>query len=66
MRRQGKKYQKRIGDWEIYTVIGKRRSRALVTIVERKTLYTLIARVYGKCADWVTQSTIALLGARIE
>jgi transposase, IS30 family len=53
--------KKRVGDWEIDTVIGKGHSGALVTIVERKTLYTLIARVYGKCADGVTQATIKLL-----
>lgn len=53
--------KKRVGDWEIDTVIGKGHSGALVTIVERKTLYTLIARVYGKCAEGVTQATIELL-----
>lgn len=53
--------KKRVGDWEIDTVIGKGHSGALVTIVERKTLYTLIARVNGKFADWVTQATIKLL-----
>jgi IS30 family transposase len=53
--------KRRVGDWEIDTVIGKGHSGALVTIVERKTLYTLIARVYGKRADWVTQATIQLL-----
>ncbi len=58
--------KKRVGDWEIDTVIGKGHSGALVTIVERKTLYTLIARVYGKCADWVTQSTITLLEPFID
>ena len=58
--------KKRVGDWEIDTVIGKGHSGALVTIVERKTLYTLIARVYGKYADWVTQATIKLLEPFID
>ena len=31
----------RIGDWEIDLVIGKGHSGALVTIVERKTSFTL-------------------------
>jgi IS30 family transposase len=53
--------KKRVGDWEIDTLIGKGHSGALVTIVERKTLYTLIARVNGKRADWVTQATVQLL-----
>lgn len=51
----------RVGDWEIDTVIGKGHSGALVTVVERKTLYTLIAKVNGKRADWVTQATIQLM-----
>lgn len=58
--------KKRVADWEIDTVIGKVHSGALVTIVERKTLYTLIARVYGKYADWVTQATIELLAPFID
>jgi len=53
--------KRRVGDWEIDTVIGKGHSGALVTIVERKTLYTLVARVHGKRADWVTQVTIELM-----
>ncbi|WP_198264537.1 IS30 family transposase [sulfur-oxidizing endosymbiont of Gigantopelta aegis] len=53
--------KRRVGDWEIDTVIGKGHSGALVTIVERKTLYTLVARVNGKQVDWVTQATIQLL-----
>ena len=56
----------RVGDWEIDTVIGKGHSGALVTIVERKTLYTLIAQVNGKHADWVTQATIKLLTPFID
>jgi IS30 family transposase len=58
--------KKRVGDWEIDTVIGKGHSGALVTIVERKTLYTLIACVNGKFADWVTQATIKLLKPFID
>ncbi len=51
----------RFGDWEIDTVIGKNHQGALVTIVERTTLFTAIARVYGKAADCVTKATIKLL-----
>lgn len=65
-RPQAVEEKKRVGDWEIDTVIGKGHSGALVTIVERKTLYTLIARVNGKCADWVTQATIKLLEPFID
>ena len=37
----------RIGDREIDTVIGKGRKGALLTLVERKTLYTVIRRLTG-------------------
>ena len=51
----------RIGDWEIDTVIGKGHSGALVTIVERKTNFTVSAQVNSKSAADVTQATISLL-----
>ncbi|WP_435236853.1 IS30 family transposase [Psychromonas sp. PT13] len=51
----------RIGDWEIDLVIGKGHSGALVTIVERKTSFTVSIRVDDKSAKSVTAATIALL-----
>lgn len=51
----------RIGDWEIDTVIGKGHSGALVTIVERKTKFTVAAQVNSKSAADVTAATISLL-----
>ena len=51
----------RVGDWEIDTVIGKGHSGVLVTIVERRTLFTLVAPVADKSAEAVTQATIELL-----
>ena len=51
----------RIGDWEIDLVIGKGHSGALVTIVERKTSFTVSTRVDDKSAKTVTAATIALL-----
>ncbi|WP_435234365.1 IS30 family transposase [Psychromonas sp. PT13] len=51
----------RIGDWEIDLVIGKGHSGALVTIVERKTSFTVSMRVDDKSAKSVTAATIALL-----
>ncbi len=50
-----------VGDWEIDTVIGKNHSGALVTIVERVTLFTVSKRVNSKRAKDVTAATIALL-----
>ena len=53
--------KKRIGDWEIDTVIGKNHKGALVTIVERHSKFTLIKRVADKKAGRVTAATIELL-----
>ena len=50
-----------VGDWEIDTVIGKNHSGALVTIVERVTLFTVSMRVKSKRAKDVTAATLALL-----
>lgn len=41
----------RIGDWEGDTVIGKGRKGELLTMIERKTLYTVFRRLTGKQAD---------------
>lgn len=51
----------RVGDWEIDTVIGKGHEGVLVTLVERKTLYSLAAQVDSKHAEPVTKATINLL-----
>ena len=51
----------RLGDFEIDTVIGKNHKGALVTIVERKSKFTLIAKVDSKHAEGVTAATIKLL-----
>lgn len=59
----------RIGDWEGDTIIGKGRASALVTLVERKTLYTVIMRLSGKHAAPLAQKVIETmkpLAARID
>ena len=53
----------RMGDWEGDTVIGKGRKGALLTLVERKTLYTVIARLGGKQADLPAQATVKSMQA---
>ena len=47
-----------IGDWEGDTIIGKGRQSALLTMVERKTLYTVIIRLTGKHADLLAKAAI--------
>ena len=47
--------RQRIGDWEADTVIGKGHKGALVTMVERKSLYTVLGSVPRKQANAVTE-----------
>lgn len=49
----------RVGDWEGDTVIGKGHKGALLTLVERKTLYTVIVRLTGKRADLLADAAVA-------
>ncbi|TFG39272.1 MAG: IS30 family transposase [Chromatiales bacterium] len=51
----------RIGDWECDTLVGKDRKSALVTVVERKSLFTLCASVPQRTAQHVRQAIIGLL-----
>ena len=53
--------KERVGDWEIDLMIGKGHSGALLTIVERKTSFTVSTQLNDKSADTVTAATIALL-----
>lgn len=53
----------RIGDWEGDTIIGKGRKSALLTLVERKTLYTIIVPLTGKRADLLADAAIEALKA---
>ncbi|UCH49101.1 MAG: IS30 family transposase [Betaproteobacteria bacterium] len=51
----------RIGDWECDTLVGTDRKSALVTVVERKSLFTLCAPLAHKTAEGVAKAIIALL-----
>ena len=51
----------RIGDWEADTLIGKNHRQAIVSIVERKTGFTLIRKVERKTAKAVSDAMIKLL-----
>lgn len=51
----------RMGDWEGDTVMGKGRKSALLTMVERKTLYTVIARLTGKRADLLAKVAVGCM-----
>ena len=51
----------RIGDWEVDTVIGKGHQQALVTLTERKSMYTLIAHVKRRTVAAVRAAIVHLL-----
>jgi IS30 family transposase len=51
--------KKRIGDWEIDTIIGKQHKQAVVSIVERVSKKTILKKVENKTAAKVTEATIA-------
>jgi IS30 family transposase len=53
----------RYGDWELDTVIGKNHQQALVTLVERKSRLTLIAKVIRNTAENVSDAIVSLLSA---
>ena len=53
--------KRRFGDWEGDTVIGRRHRGALVTLVERKSLYTVIRAVCRKTAAAVREAVVAEL-----
>jgi len=53
--------KQRIGDLEIDTVIGKNHVGALVTVVDRKSKFTLIKNVESKQADVVTKALIEMI-----
>ena len=59
----------RIGDWEGDTVIGKGQKGALLTMVERKSLYTVIVKLKGKNAAELAKAAVdnmAVFKARVK
>ena len=51
----------RIGDWEVDTIIGRRHRQAIVTLTERKSRFSLLAKVDQRTADQVSDTVIELL-----
>lgn len=56
----------RIGDWEGDTVIGKGKKTAILTLVERKSLYTVIAKLDGKQAEPLAKTMIEIMKPHID
>jgi len=53
--------RKRIGDWEVDTLIGKQQKHAMLTLTERKSRFTLIGKVPRRTAQAVRQQVCKLL-----
>ncbi len=53
--------RERLGDWEVDTLVGKGHRGALVSLVERKSRYTLLQPVTQRLASLVADATISLL-----
>lgn len=51
----------RVGDWEIDTIIGKNHQQAIVSVVERKSKLTRLAKVERKTEEAVKVAVIKLL-----
>jgi len=53
--------RERLGDWEVDTLVGKGHRGALVSLVERKSRYSLLQPVTQRLANLVADATISLL-----
>lgn len=53
--------RKRLGDWEVDTIIGKGHRQAIVTLTERKSRLALLCKVERKTAQAVGNAVIDLL-----
>ena len=53
--------RQRIGDWEVDTIIGKRHRQAIVTLTERKSRFSLLAKVQQRTAEQVREAMVGLL-----
>lgn len=53
--------RKRLGDWEVDTILGKQHQPALVTLTERKSRFTLLGKVTQRTAQAVQNQIHKLL-----
>jgi IS30 family transposase len=53
--------KQRYGDWEIDTIVGKNNKGAIVTLVERKSAFTLMAKLNAKNADELARTVVNLM-----
>ena len=53
--------RKRMGDWEVDTIFGRKKQQAIVTLTERKSRFTLLRKVTQKTSQEVGNALIELL-----
>lgn len=53
--------RRRVGDWEVDTIIGRKHHQAIVTLTERKTRFSLLRKVDRHTAEQVSQAVVELL-----
>ena len=53
--------RKRLGDWEVDTIIGRKHKQAMVTLTERKSRFIFISKVKRRTASLVRKSVCKLL-----
>jgi IS30 family transposase len=53
--------RKRLGDWEVDTIIGRKHKQAIVTLTERKSRFTLLGKVSRRTAQAVRKQVCRLL-----
>ena len=58
--------RERIGDWEADTIIGAGQKGAIVTLVERKSRFTLMDKVDRRTADATEKAIVRLLLSHIS
>jgi len=54
--------QERLGDWEGDTIIGKRHRGVIISLVERKSTFTVLGQSTRKTASEVRKEIISVLG----
>jgi len=53
--------RKRLGDWEVDTILGQKHKQAMVTLTERKSRFTLLAKVKRRTAQAVRKQVYRML-----
>jgi len=55
--------RKRLGDWEVDTIIGRKQKQAIVTLTERKSRFTFVSKVKRRTAQAVRKQVCRMLFA---